>query len=71
MEVTGPVGEPPDGRQSIRELLDTVTLPCGTEVDALFEQVADGRATDLDDHQRDCVHCQAALTELPALWAPV
>ena len=69
--MTGPVGEPPDDRQSIRELLDAASLPCGAEVDALFEQVADGHATDLDEHQRDCVHCQAALTELALLWAPV
>lgn len=69
--MTGPVDEPPDGRQAIREVLDAVTLPCGAEVDALLEQVADVRAADLDDHQRGCVHCQAALAELSVLWAPV
>ncbi len=69
--MTGPVDEPPDDRQAIRVLLDAVTLPCGAEVDSLFEQVTDGHAADLDDHQRDCVHCQAALAELSALWAPV
>lgn len=63
--------EPPDGRSDGRDLLDAVTLPCGAEVDVLLEQVADGHAADLDDHQRDCVHCQAALTEFATVWAPV
>jgi uncharacterized alkaline shock family protein YloU len=71
MEVTESVDEPPAERQTIRLLLDAVTLPCGTEMDVLFEQVADGHATELDDHQQDCVHCQAALGELAVLWAPV
>src|ERR1700734_1045703 len=51
--------------------MDAVTLPCGAETDPLLEQVADGRAADLDAHQRDCVHCQAAIAEFAALWAPV
>jgi uncharacterized alkaline shock family protein YloU len=71
MEVTGPVDEPPTERQTLQALLNAVTLPCGAEMDLLFEQVADGHAVDLDDHQRDCVHCQAALGELSVLWAPV
>lgn len=50
----------PDGR-----------LPCGRPVDALLEQAADGRGGDLDDHQANCVHCQAALREFTSLWAPV
>ena len=37
----------------------------------LLEQVADGHGADWDAHQRDCVHCQAALAEFAALWAPV
>jgi uncharacterized alkaline shock family protein YloU len=52
-------------------LLSAPALPCGAEVDLLLEQAADGCAEDLDDHQRGCVHCQAALRELAALWAPV
>lgn len=52
-------------------LLDAVALPCGAEVDPLLEQVADGRAGDLDAHQRDCVHCRAAIAEFTALWNPV
>jgi uncharacterized alkaline shock family protein YloU len=71
MEVTGSVNEPPAGGQAAGDLLSAVTLPCGAEVDQLLEQVADGRAADLDDHQRDCVHCQAAIAEFAALWAPV
>jgi len=59
--VTGPVSD----------LLDAAALPCGAEVDPLIEQVADGRGGDLDAHQRDCVHCQAAIAEFAALWAPV
>jgi uncharacterized alkaline shock family protein YloU len=71
MEVTGAVDEPPAERQTIRLLLNSAALPCGAEMDLVFEQVADGHAAELDDHQRDCVHCQAALGELSFLWAPV
>jgi uncharacterized alkaline shock family protein YloU len=53
------------------ELLRVPTLPCGAEVDLLLEQAADGHAGDLDAHQQDCVHCQAALAEFAALWLPV
>ncbi len=63
--------EPPAERQTIRRLLNSATLPCGAEINLLFEQVADGHATELDDHQLDCIHCQAALGELSVLWAPV
>jgi uncharacterized alkaline shock family protein YloU len=65
------MSEPPSGGPAGRHLLDTATLPCGAEVDLLLEQVADGRAAALDAHQRECVHCQAALRELAALWGPV
>ena len=68
--MTGSVSEPPDG-PAVSHLLNTVTLPCGADVDALLEQVADGRASDRDAHQQTCVHCQAALAEFTALWAPV
>ena len=69
--MTGPVSEPPAGGPAVRHLLNAVTLPCGADVDALLEQAADGHAAGLDAHQRDCVHCQAALAEFAALWAPV
>jgi uncharacterized alkaline shock family protein YloU len=55
----------------LHQLLSDAALPCGAEVDLLLEQVADGQAGHLDDHQRDCVHCQAAITEFAALWSPV
>jgi len=42
-------------------------LPCGTELDALIAQVADGVAGD-SAHQASCPHCQAALGELTRLW---
>lgn len=71
MEVTESVNEPPADATDASSLLDAVTLPCGAEVDLLLEQVADDRAGDLDDHQRDCVHCQAAIAEFATLWAPV
>jgi uncharacterized alkaline shock family protein YloU len=71
MEVTGSVSEPPSGGSAVRHLLNAVTLPCGADVDELLEQVADGHGADRDAHQRDCVHCQAALAEFAALWAPV
>ncbi len=47
------------------------TLPCGRLIDDILEQVADGRGTDLDAHQVQCPHCQAALTELGSAWRPV
>jgi uncharacterized alkaline shock family protein YloU len=71
VEVTGSVNEPSAERPAVTRFLDAVTLPCGAEVDPLLEQVADGRADDLDAHQRDCVHCQAAIAEFAALWEPV
>jgi uncharacterized alkaline shock family protein YloU len=71
MEVTGSVDEAPADGQAVARLLDAVTLPCGAEIDPLLEQVAEGRAADQDAHQRGCVHCQAAIAEFTALWAPV
>jgi uncharacterized alkaline shock family protein YloU len=65
------VNDPPLGGPAGRSLLVTANLPCGTDVDLLLEQVADGRDADRDAHQQQCVHCQAALSELTALWAPV
>ncbi|MCD2188925.1 Asp23/Gls24 family envelope stress response protein [Actinomycetospora soli] len=47
------------------------TLPCGRPTAPLVEQVAEGRADDLDAHQRQCPHCRAALGEYARLWAPV
>ena len=69
--MSGQVNDPASGRPPIRQLLDAATLPCGAEVDLLLEQVAAGRAGDRDEHQRNCVHCQAALVELAGLWSPV
>jgi uncharacterized alkaline shock family protein YloU len=54
-----------------RHLLNAGSLACGADVDTLLEQVADGHARQLTDHQRDCVHCRAAIGELNALWSPV
>lgn len=63
--------EPAVPGPAARDLLRVSTLPCGADVDLLLEQAADGRAGDLDAHQLSCVHCQAALGEFAALWAPV
>jgi uncharacterized alkaline shock family protein YloU len=52
-------------------LLQAETLPCGHDIDEVFEQVADGHGEKLTDHQRQCVHCRAAITEFTRLWAPV
>ncbi len=68
--MTRPVKDLPAAEAAV-QLLDAVTLPCGAEVDPLLEQVADGRAADLDAHQRECVHCQAAIAEFTVLWVPV
>lgn len=50
---------------------DGGSLACGRSVDALLEQVADGRAGERDSHQRGCTHCQAALAEYDRLWSPL
>src|ERR1700730_9810240 len=71
MEVSGPVNDPPAGGPAGPGLLAAAALPCGPDVDLLLEQVASGHGADRDAHQRQCVHCQAALTELSVLWAPV
>jgi uncharacterized alkaline shock family protein YloU len=65
------VNDPPPGRLPARPLLGTAALPCGADVDLLLEQVAEGRGADPDAHQRQCVHCQAALTEFTTVWDPV
>jgi uncharacterized alkaline shock family protein YloU len=56
-----------------RRLLDSASqrLACGAGVDELLEQVADGNADRLDEHQRHCPHCQSAIAEFRRLWAPV
>ena len=46
-------------------------LPCGTSVDVLLVQVADGEVPRDGAHQRNCPHCRAALAELRELWTPV
>lgn len=56
----GPGGPPASGR-----------LPCGVDVDELLEQVSVGRAREPTSHQQHCPHCQASLSELDRLWAPV
>ncbi len=51
-------------------VLDT-RLPCGRPTGPLVDQVAEGRARDLDAHQGTCPYCRAALAEFDRLWAPV
>jgi uncharacterized alkaline shock family protein YloU len=65
--------EPPGENAAIDRLLDSADrrLACGASVDEVLEQVADGEADRLTEHQRHCPHCQAAIAELRALWAPV
>jgi uncharacterized alkaline shock family protein YloU len=46
-------------------------LACGRSTGPLLEQVAEGRAAQLDEHQRTCPHCRAALGEFERLWGPV
>lgn len=45
-------------------------LPCGHALDELVAQVADDVPGDTA-HQRDCAHCQQALTVLTDLWEVV
>jgi uncharacterized alkaline shock family protein YloU len=57
----------------LRQLLSgTIShLACGTGIDELLEQAADGHASQPTEHQRDCLHCQAALQEFSRIWEPV
>lgn len=52
-------------------LFDRDELACGRSVDETLEQAAEGRAAEFDQHQTQCPHCQAALTEFSTLWIPV
>jgi uncharacterized alkaline shock family protein YloU len=65
------VNDPHTTGRPVRQLLSAAELPCGADVDLLLEQVAEGRGADWDARQQQCVHCQAALGELIAVWAPV
>jgi uncharacterized alkaline shock family protein YloU len=66
------VNDPAEPRSAAPgHLLNAGSLACDADVDILLEQVADGHAGQLTDHQRDCVHCRAAIGELNALWSPV
>jgi uncharacterized alkaline shock family protein YloU len=59
MEVTPVLGRAPQ------------RLPCGADIDDLFEQVADRRPPKNPQHQQSCPHCRAALAEISTLWEPV
>ena len=63
------MNDPAESRNAASHLLSIGKLACGADVDPLLEQAADGGQ--LNAHQRDCVHCRAAIGELTALWDPV
>jgi hypothetical protein len=50
---------------------DSRELACGALVDEVLEQVAEGDGERLNDHQQNCPHCQAAITEFNRIWSPV
>jgi uncharacterized alkaline shock family protein YloU len=56
---------------SAREPDPAERLACGRSAADVLEQVADGVPRPRDAHQRDCVHCRAALAEYDRVWAPV
>ena len=64
------MNDPAGSRKAASYLLSAAKLACGADVDPLLEQVADGGGQ-LNSHQRDCVHCRAAIGEFSALWDPV
>jgi len=64
------VNDPAEYPNGASHLLTAAKLVCGADVDLLLEQVADGGGQ-LSAHQRDCVHCRAAISEFTALWDPV
>ncbi|WP_433802185.1 hypothetical protein [Actinomycetospora sp. CA-084318] len=54
------------------DLLGTeAALPCGRDPQELLEQVTEHGPDARDEHQRGCLHCQAALAEFDRLWAPM
>ncbi len=65
------MNDPAPSGPRAQQLLDDGQLACGADIDLLLEQAADGAAGQLTPHQQGCVHCQAALAEFDALWAPV
>jgi uncharacterized alkaline shock family protein YloU len=64
------VNDPAESPQRASHLLTSAKLICGADVDLLLEHVADGGGQ-LSAHQRDCVHCRAAISEFTGLWDPV
>ncbi|MCW2540133.1 MAG: hypothetical protein JWN95_1858 [Frankiales bacterium] len=60
-----------DSEFSLQRMLRDAELPCGADPDELLQQAADGRGDELNAHQAECVHCQAALRELTRIWDPV
>jgi uncharacterized alkaline shock family protein YloU len=46
-------------------------LPCGVELGALIDQVAQGLPAERSGHQETCPDCQTALRELEQLWGVV
>jgi uncharacterized alkaline shock family protein YloU len=64
------VNDPAESPNGASHLLTAAKLVCGADVDLLLAQVADGGGQ-LSAHQRDCVHCRAAISEFTALWDPV
>lgn len=69
MTTSGPAAPEPSPGSDLSSGVEN--LACGADVDELLEQVADGHAEELTDHQSGCGYCQAALTEFTALWSPV
>lgn len=54
------------------DLLETESaLPCGRDPQDLLDQVTEHGPDARDEHQRGCLHCQAALAEFDRLWAPM
>jgi uncharacterized alkaline shock family protein YloU len=67
--MTSEASEPPLAGALLRD--PGQRLACGATVDDILEQVADGRGSELSEHERHCPHCLAAIRELSELWAPV
>ncbi|HEY2577763.1 MAG TPA: Asp23/Gls24 family envelope stress response protein [Streptosporangiaceae bacterium] len=65
--------DPGQPARDARQLLSGTIrhLACGADVDELLEQAADGHAGQFTEHQRHCLHCQAALQEFSQIWEPV
>ena len=65
------MNQPPAGPAAGPAAAERLTLPCGAEVDLLLEQVADGRAADLDATSANACTARPRWPSSPPCGSPV